>query len=188
MTPQSAGEPLACLASRSFQKREIERLANEVLSEEERTIMESAIADKGCICHDLGGGATIKHDIDPNATPALCPGPSIAFFSGLHTLEEMVGHIYGRLSLLEGAELPHMFIRELMLYVDHLRHEVRQYSLGLSARNKRYLIEFRENLLSGVEYYKRKAEHLVEEGRERFFDSLESLHKTIDAIAIEPSA
>ena len=65
-----------------------------------------------------------SNGIDPAATPAVCCGPNIVNFSRIATLEEMVGHIYGRISLLSGADRPHMFLRELALYVDYLRNEL----------------------------------------------------------------
>ena len=71
--------------------------------------------------------------IDPAATPAVCPGPNIVNFSRVATLQEMVGHIYGRSSLLNGSPRPHMFLRELALYIDHLRSELAKEKIGLAS-------------------------------------------------------
>ena len=94
----------------------------------------------------------------------------------------MVSHIYGRLSLLSGGDRPHMFIRELKLYVDHLRKEIKQASLGLLDGTPTYFHEFKENLLAGVEYYGRLAGEFVEEKRKRFLDDLRQLREALEPI------
>ena len=84
----------------------------------------------------------------------MCPGPGIVDFSKIVSLREMIDHIYGRVSLITTSNRPHMFIRELMLYVDHLRSELKKLSLGISPRSHSYFKEFKQNLLDGVEYYR----------------------------------
>ncbi len=137
---------------------------------------------KSCICHDLGGGATIRYGIDPDATPAVCPGPSIADFSKIATLEEMVSHIYGRAPLPMSPDRPHMFIREIALYADYLRDEIEWCSSGLLSRPANYFDEFKENLLGGIEYYRRLAQQFDEQPRNRILDELRVLHEAIDSI------
>ena len=96
------------------------------LPEERRAALREGVLAKSCICHDLAGTATRKNGIDPAATPAVCCGPNIVNFSRIATLREMVEHIYGRISLLSGSDRPHMFLRELAIYVDYLRNELAQ--------------------------------------------------------------
>ena len=120
-----------------------------------------AVLAKSCICHDLAGTATRKNGIDPAATPAVCCGPNIVNFSRVATLEEMVGHIYGRISLLSGSDRPHMFLRELALYVDYLRNELAKQKIGVASNPPGYFREFVGNLLSGVDYYRRLANRLA---------------------------
>jgi hypothetical protein len=96
---------------------------------------------KSCICHELAGGALLKHKIDPDITPAVCCGPNIVNFSRIATLEEMVGHIYGRSNLLTSADRPHVFARELKLYIDFLRDELDDFLWGLSSRKQEYFDE-----------------------------------------------
>ncbi len=169
-----------CPASRAYQRRKLEHLAEEGLSAEQLPMVEQQVLDKACICHDLAGGATVKHGIDPQATPAVCCGPSIVDFSKIASLEEMVHHIYGRLSLLTGGNRPHLFIRELKLYVDHLRVQLKQASLGLLDNTPTYFREFKENLLEGIEYYRRLAEQFVDESRSRFLDDLRRLREMVE--------
>ena len=97
--------------------------------------LRQGVLAKSCICHDLAGTATRKNGIDPAATPAVCCGPNIVNFSRIATLEEMVGHIYGRLSLLSDADRPHMFLRELALYVDYFRNELAKQETGVGRQS-----------------------------------------------------
>ncbi len=90
-----------CTASREYQKLKLEQLEGMDLPEEQRAALREGVLAKSCICHDLAGTATRKNGIDPAATPAVCCGPNIVNFSRIATLEEMVGHIYGRISLLK---------------------------------------------------------------------------------------
>ncbi len=173
-----------CTASRAYQKRKLEHLDAEGLTPEQRKVVEAGVLAKSCICHDLAGGATLKHGINPEATTAVCSGPNIVNFGKLATLEEMVGHIYGRLSLLTSPERPHMFISELSLYVEYLRKELERHALGLSARTPKYFSEFRNNLLSGIEYYKRLAGQAITDGRARFEAELARLREEVEQLPL----
>ncbi len=102
-----------CTASREYQKLKLAQLEGMDLPEEQRAALREGVLAKSCICNDLAGTATRKNGIDPTATPAVCCGPNIVNFSRIARLEEMVGHIYGRISLLDGSDRPHMFLREL---------------------------------------------------------------------------
>jgi hypothetical protein len=154
-----------CTASREYQELKLQQLLNGDFTEEQRTALRKSVLAKSCICHDLAGGATLKKGIDPAATPAVCCGPSIVDFSRIATLEEMVGHIYGRISLLTNPDRPHMFLRELALYIDYLGKELAKYRLGISSCTAGYLREFKENLLGGIEYCRRLGhQFVVQEG------------------------
>ncbi len=191
-----------CTASRDYQKRKLPRLPEEGHTAEQSPLVQELVLAKSCICHDLGGGATIRYGIDPDATPAICPGPSIADFSKIATLEEMVDHIYRRAPLPMNPDRPNMFIREIALYADYLRDEIERCSLGLLSRPANYFDEFKENLLSGIEYYRglaprlverrsprlveRRSPRLVEQQRQRFLDDLEVLHQSTESILLVP--
>ena len=172
-----------CPSSRVYVKRKLQHLPEEGLSAEQLAAAKESVLRKSCICHDLGGSTTLKYDIDPAATPSICCGPSILDFSKISSLEEMVAHIYGRLSLMTNKERPHMFIKELMLYIDHLREETKNFSLKLSFRTPAYFSKFKKNLLEGVEYYHRLAGQFIEEQRKQFLDDLKVLKDEIERIA-----
>ena len=172
------------MASRNYQKRKLHQLDEENLSLDSLSETREQVLGRSCICHDLAGGATVKHGIDPTATPAVCPGPGIVDFSKIATLEEMVGHIMGRLSLLTNPDRPHMFLRELRLYVEYLRDETEKLASGISPRSVEYFCQFRENLLNGIDYYRGLAEEFVDQERNRFLDQLAQLHDAIEAHAV----
>jgi hypothetical protein len=177
-----------CTASRQYQKLKLEAIEHADLTDEQRAAIRESVLAKSCICLDLAGGATLKNGIDPDATPSVCSGPNIVNFSTIATLEEMVGHIYGRISLLTNPDRPHMFLRELDLYIDYLRGEFKKHLLGLSPRPSNYFREFKENLLGGVEHYRRLAGVLVAQTRTRFLEELESLRATLDAMPLTAKA
>lgn len=173
-----------CRASRAYQARKLDHLAEEGLSARQLDAAREDVVAKTCLCRDLAGGVNLKDGLDPEATPAVCCGPDIADFSKIATLQEMVSHIYGRLSLLASHDRPHMFIRELSLYLEHLRKEFETYSLDLSSRAPKYFREFKENLLSGIEYYRSRAEQFMHEKRSHFLDDLRSLREKLERMTL----
>lgn len=182
-------ERAICRASRLYQKLKLEWLEKQDLPKETSDAIQHDVLSKSCICHDLAGGATIKHGIDPDAEPAICPSKSIVFFSKIASLEEMVDHIYGRVALFTNSERPHMFIRELKLYIDHLRKELESFSKGVLDRKPSYFSEFKENLLGGIKYYRECALQFVHEHQDRFLEDLTALCEQLEQIPVEqPSA
>ena len=169
-----------CTASRTYQKRKLEHLPSEGFSDVQLAVVKEDVFSKACICHELGGSVKTMLGIEPTATSTICCGPGIADFSKVASLEEMVGHIYGRLSLLTNPDRPHMFIRELKLYIDNLHKEMKRYSLELSTRMPKYFHEVKENLLKGIEYYLRLAKEGVVEKPQRFLDDLNNLRKELE--------
>jgi hypothetical protein len=77
-----------------------------------------------------------------------------------------------------------MFIRELALYIDYFRDELKKFHLGLSGNNLKYFAEFKENLLSGIDYYRQFADQLAAQAQVRFLDELEKLRLSLNAIPL----
>lgn len=175
-----------CRASRSYQKRKLEQIAESDASSRQRDYDRETVLAKSCICHDLGGSATLKLGIDTDACPEICCGPNIVNFSKVASLEEMVGHIYGRLSIMSNSDRPHMFIKELSLYVDFFRNELQKASEELLIKTTKYFLNFKHNLTSAVEYYRGLAEQLSADQRERFQRDLEALFQEIEKALPEP--
>jgi hypothetical protein len=126
----------------------------------------------------------LKLGIDPAATPAVCCGPNIVNFSKVATLEEMVGHIYGRTSLLANPARPHMFLRELAINIDYLRAEIEKFRLDISPYSLDFFQEFRDNLLAGIDHYRRFADRIATTARVAFLVELERLRTAVAAIPI----
>jgi hypothetical protein len=175
-----------CMASRQYQKLKLEQLQGQDLADEQRAAKREQVLAKSCICHDLGGGATRKNGIDPGATPAVCCGPNIVNFSRVATLEEMVGHIYGRISLLCRSDRPHMFLRELELYIDYLRGQIEKHRVGLCSLLPGFVREFKENLHAGIDYYRQLAEGFAAPMRAAFLDNLAAQRQVLEAVPDVP--
>jgi len=175
-----------CRASRAYQALKLAAIdADESLSVPAKSLLRKQTLAKACICHELGGGALRKHGIRKAAYSAICPSLSILHFKTTHTLEEMVGHIYGRWSLLKDHLRPHLFIRELVIYIEHLQQEVERFALVGGGRKISYYAEFKRNLLSGIAYYQRTFQDYVGEQRERFLTELHRLQKQLEQFALE---
>ncbi len=171
-----------CLATRNYISRKLAQLEAEDLTESRRQNLKDEVLARSCICHDLSGGAMIKYGLDKDAKPAICCGPGIENFSKITSLEEMVDHIYGRLSLLARSDRPHVFLRELSLYIDHLRGEVEKFTLGLTANGPKYYREFRENLAESIEYYRNLTRQFVEERRQVFLLELKEQKEALEQV------
>jgi len=164
-------EPL-CTASHSYQSKKLAELNAKAPGPDYHEKAMAQVLRKACICHDLGGGAARNAGVDANATPAVCPGPAIAFFSKVATLNEMIGHIYGRSFLLEGTNRPHMFVNEMAEYIRYFNKALARLSEEGAAETAEYIEEFRANLLSSMEYYLNFMENISEPQRIAFRDRL----------------
>lgn len=179
-----------CTASRQYQKLKVEQLQQMNLPPENYERMFQAVTTKACICNDLGEGVLIKNNVMADIQKkfsAVCPGPNLAYFSKIVSLAEMIGHIYGRLNLLNSTYRPNMFISELKLYVDYLKKEIKKCVPEPTGKDIEYLREFKNNLVSGIEYYKNLFPQMVEETesyRQKTLEELENYkNKLGDLIA-----
>ncbi len=165
-------EPI-CTASRQYQSLKIRQLQDMNLTPVERTYRVEKVMEKSCLCEDLAPPPVLPGATGdaPDHAVAMCPGPNLAFFTRIATLEEMVGHIYGRLQLISDPDRPNLFINELRLYVDYLKNEIRKKLGSLSVNEHRYLTSFRRNLQEGIEYYRCLLPKMARE-TERYRDAI----------------
>lgn len=148
-------EPI-CTASRKYQSKKLQSLKTAGLSEEEYTRQAHEVTAKLCLCEGLVTSVFIKNGITrgKNTTAAaICPGPNLAYFSGVFSLDEMVNHIYGNVNLLKDRSRPHMFINELNLYVEYLKKDIEDNLRILKEKKLRYLAKFKSQLEQGIQYY-----------------------------------
>ncbi len=146
-----------CTASRQYQDLKIDQLKAQALPEEAFQAALSKIIEKDCLCEGLSAAALIKGNIPLShklSAVTICPGPNLAYFSGVFSLKEMVDHIYGRTNLLNSVPRPNMFVNELNLYIDYLKKEIEKCADELSKKQQNFFNNFKENLLSGINYYK----------------------------------
>lgn len=140
-----------CLASRRYQKKKLEELDCQDTPAAEKEKLKEKVLEKTCICDHLGNGILIKLGLarEQIAPPAICPGPNIAWFNRIYTLEEMVDHIYGRCASLVPRKRPHMFANELVLNVDYYEKLFVQH--GDDPQWTDVLSEYKANLEKGMD-------------------------------------
>jgi len=149
-------EPI-CTASRQYQHLKIKQL--EALEPRPDDFQEqfNLITEKLCLCDGLSTSTLLKNNlIKPreNKAVSICPGPNLAWFSKIYSLDEMVNHIYGKVDLLSQVKRPNMFINELNLYVDYYKKDVEMNAKKLNEKKRKYLQKFSEQLMIGIDYYK----------------------------------
>jgi len=146
-----------CLASRQYQYLKLKELDEKQLDREEHQRQFDAITGKSCICVGLGTAALLVNDEETKVEGpgvSVCPGPNLAYFDKVVSLKEMVDHIYGRSSLVNEETRPHMFLKELKLYVDYLQEKIEQAPVPLSEKQMKYFDSFQKNLQDGIRYYR----------------------------------
>ncbi len=147
-----------CTASKKFQTIKLAELQKENLNatSEEYTSKFNAITVKTCLCEGLSNAALIKNSIEHKGEDqgvAVCPGPNMAYFSKELSLKEMVHHIYGKTNIMTAENRPHMFIKELKMYVDYFSNKVNEASDSITKKQEKYLNTFYANLNNGIAYY-----------------------------------
>ncbi|WAC40285.1 hypothetical protein [Pedobacter sp. SL55] len=149
-------EPI-CTASSKYQKLKINQLNAQQLSTAAYQDAFRRITEKLCLCEGLCTSTYIKTNmLKPKESKAvvICPGPNLAFFNKVYSLDEMVKHIYGNINLLDKVQRPHVFVNELNLYIDYLQTEVQLYFKNINDKKKRHLDGFKNQLQKGIAYYK----------------------------------
>ena len=141
-----------CLASREYQKTKLKEIDMMDISDDEKARLCKKVVEKTCICDHLGNGALITLGIakEESSPQSICPGPNIEWFGKFYTLVEMVDHIYGRGSSLVSSKRPHMFAKEIVMYVDYFERMAADFSL--TPITKKALLEFKNNLEAGLDF------------------------------------
>ena len=144
------GEEL-CAASNKFQTKRLEEIEASDMSETDKAKARKAALEPLCICHQLGNSALIELGLAryKGAPQSICPGPNIAWYNGIYSLDQMIDHIYGRIDKnLESHERPHMFASEAMMNMNYLEAEL---SKSNTAKEAKALLKFHTNLAEGIE-------------------------------------
>ncbi|MCF6168355.1 hypothetical protein [Lutibacter sp.] len=144
-----------CTASKKYQAIKLKEL-NEDSEVSNYTEKFNKITAKTCLCEGLSNAALIKNNIEHKGEKqgvAVCPGPNMAYFSKELSLKEMVNHIYGKVNVIATDNRPHMFIKELTMYIDYFSNKVDEVKDSVSKKQEKYLTTFQNNLNDGIEYY-----------------------------------
>jgi hypothetical protein len=183
------GRPI-CTASSRYQRMKIEELNKMEYSKDEYKYHFDKIVDKSCVCIGLGNSALLANDIDTaplEDTVSLCPGPNLAYFDKRTSLKEMVDHIYGRSNIINRNDRPHMFIKELQLYIDNLKQKIEDYKYSNSSDTKP-IYDFKERINSGISYYKDLYDNFSKKRKlfkDRDYQELFDLEKKLEKISVE---
>ncbi|MFC4231545.1 hypothetical protein ACFOW1_06575 [Parasediminibacterium paludis] len=172
-----------CTASRKYQNTKINQILStaSICNVIDETIAKEVgqVVEKDCLCEGLGTSALLCHDIAPlrkvSKAVLICPGPNLAYFSGIFSLKQMVDFIYGRIDILNGVYRPNMFVNELNLYVSYFKKEIEKSCANITTAKTRQLRTFRENLLKGIGYYQDLTQYFKKESAKYILDMREQL-------------
>lgn len=175
-------EPI-CTASQKYQKLKITQLRSLDLPEPEFKKQLNDVLDKECLCVGLSNAAAISYThtfIKKLNAVTICPGPNIANFSNVVSLQTMTDHIYGRKNILTNANRPNMFIAELNLYIDYLKEQLEDdIHTEQFSKKKKYYASFYQNLREGIKYYHRLA-GIPDTGRNELVKALNYAGQELD--------
>jgi hypothetical protein len=173
-------EKAICTASKKYQNLKLKELEFENLSAELHSEKFESITDKTCLCEGLANAGIAKYNMEHRGEDqgvAICPGPNMAYFSKELSLKEMIHHIYGKSNVITAYNRPHMFIKELKLYVEYFLNKVNEFKDSFSMKQEKYLTKFQNNLNDGIAYY----QHLFSE----FSSNKEHLLRELEYLKIE---
>lgn len=148
------GNPV-CTGSREYQKKKLTELNEKTVDKATYDKEYRKIVDKACICVGLGTAALMKNGISIAAEGegvSVCPGPNIAYFSKIVSLQEMVDHIYGRTNIIERSDRPHVFINELIININYLETKIADNTIPTEKSNE-LIAGFKSYFLDGIKYY-----------------------------------
>ncbi len=154
-------EPI-CTGSRQFQHLRLAELKTLGLSDAEFKMQSELATTKECLCVGLANTALLIDNIGTEYyldSVSNCPGPNLAYYDHLVSLQEMVDHIYGRTNILNRSDRPHVFLKELDLYLNFLEEAIAETigsgeaPLPVTKQKAAYFQSFLKNLNEGIGYY-----------------------------------
>jgi hypothetical protein len=167
-------EKAICTASTKYINIKVDELKGENLSDTEYQVKYEKITEKECLCNGLTNSVLLLNNLDTKMegeAVSVCPGPNLAYFSGIYSLKEMVDHIYGRINILNTNNRPNMFIKELKMYIEYLKDKMDEATSPFTDKQIKYFDTFQTNLNNGIDYYKKM-----------FAENRDSLKETYDKV------
>lgn len=145
-----------CTASREYQYLKIKALEAQDLSEDAYRKEIDKITIKSCTCVGLGTSALLKYNLDTKVEGdgvSICPGPNMAYYSKVMSLQNITDHIYGRANVITRKDRPNLFITELQIYMEFLNDKFQEAKHAMGRKEDKYFKVFISNMKSGVDYY-----------------------------------
>lgn len=182
-------EPI-CTASKQYLTKKLSEVAESPLSEEEKQQKINLLTQKECLCVGLSNSTYLANGIEPDSKSGgitICPGPNLAYFKQVVSLKEMVGHIYGKVDLLNGVKRPNLFLKELKMYVEYLEEQLKKAQADQDKKQLAYFQKFKQNLQEGISYYKEfftEHENKLQEMKQDVFAQLEKFGQKLSLLKI----
>ena len=180
-----------CTASSQYQLLKIDQINRSQLDEASKSEHRSEVLEKTCLCAHLGNGALISLGIlkEHRGPQAICPGPNLAWFNRTYSLREMIDHIYGRIPSLVPAHRPHMFAKEMAMYVDYIGQQIEQTDPSNVKAIKRVRTLY-NNLLESMEYCEEiaKGKAYSDENLSSLADAVKIQRERLEALFVSEPA
>lgn len=177
-----------CTASKKYQKLKITQLQEKNLNKSEYHVAYNKIIDKACLCVGLSASAKQVNKVDDlpeDKAVLVCPGPNLAYFSDIVSLRQMVDHIYGRANIIKATNRPHMFVKELKMYVDYFKNKLNEVQDVAIEKHIQGMQTFRDKLNSSIAYYKELFSKKIQLGGERMLTEFEKLERELNSIELK---
>ena len=180
-----------CTASRQYQYLKIKELDNSELSKNEYQSRYNKIIEKTCTCVGLGTSTLLAYDLDTRVEGegvSICPGPNMAYYSKIMSLKDITNHIYGRSNMISRADRPHMFIKELNIYIEYLKNKLEESKISMDKKQEKYLLTFTKNLEEGISYYQNlflDIRNSFQEVKSLLLNELELSNATLQLITLD---
>ena len=111
----------------------------------------------------------------------------MAYFSKIVSLKTMIDHIYGRTNIITRNDRPNFLIKEAGLYIDYLKNKIKNTDSPTSEKVKKGFVEFKNNIKSGLDYYKKlfaENRNVFDDKTKTALDRLSDAEKDLSAIVL----
>ncbi len=159
------GDIPLCVGSRAYQRKKKAELNR---NDPEYDLKVERLEAPACICVDLSGSFLSCTNAQKAPPAAICPGPNIVNFQKERTLQEMVDHIYGRANIISARQRPHFFIREVELYFEVFRDDLKTLGTSLQTKSHKQLVNTLNELAKGLMYYEEILDRIGTQDQHQF--------------------
>jgi hypothetical protein len=180
-----------CTASKKYQDSKLQELEDkkDTVTAENYAKAKDSITEKSCLCVGLANASYLENDIKIKGQAqgvVICPGPNMAYFDQEVSLAKMVQHIYGNASVLRVTDRPNLFVKELKMYMDYFKNEIKEAASEITAPQIKKLQAFKNNMLDGITYYENlfSNSHYFENGVKEIKNQLDNYKTELTKIEI----